>query len=40
VWELGATHTFLAGNADAAKIWSRPGGGMDDFIETAGVIPQ
>ena len=38
--ELGATDTFLAGNADvAAEISAATGGGLDYVIETAGAIP-
>jgi alcohol dehydrogenase len=38
--ELGATDTFLAGNADVAEeIKSATGGGLDYVIETAGSIP-
>lgn len=38
--ELGATDTFLAGNADVvAEIRSATDGGLDYVIETAGAIP-
>jgi alcohol dehydrogenase len=38
--ELGATDTFLAGNADVVEeIRSATGGGLDYVIETAGAIP-
>ena len=37
--ELGATDTFLAGNADVvAEIKAATGGGLDYVIETAGAI--
>src|ERR1700722_9790545 len=37
--ELGATDTFLAGNADvAAEVRAATGGGLDYVIETAGAI--
>jgi alcohol dehydrogenase len=38
--ELGATDTFLAGNADVvAEVRDATGGGLDYVIETAGSIP-
>jgi len=38
--ELGATDTFLAGNADVvAEVRQATGGGLDYVIETAGSIP-
>jgi alcohol dehydrogenase len=38
--ELGATDTFLAGNADVAEqVREATGGGLDYVIETAGSIP-
>jgi alcohol dehydrogenase len=38
--ELGATDTFLAGNADVInEIREATGGGLDHVIETAGAIP-
>ncbi len=38
--ELGATDTFLAGNADAVgEIREATGGGLDYVVETAGSIP-
>ncbi len=38
--ELGATDTFLAGNADVVEeIRQATGGGLDYVIETAGSIP-
>ncbi len=38
--ELGATDTFLAGNADVVEeIRAATGGGLDYVIETAGAIP-